>query len=163
MKLKIALMAAAVALSSSAFAADKKTSISVFGNVSGQSGSDPMGTVSVSIGRLVTDSLELGAQYTTTMSGGSNGITTTMGGVNAKYYFGAVGKGGAVLPYLTVGVLAAGSDTVDTYTMYQAGGGMEFTMTESASTFVEAVATRSKIGNTTSNGYTLQVGVKLRF
>ena len=37
MKLKIALMAAAVALSSSAFAADKKTSISVFGNVSGQS------------------------------------------------------------------------------------------------------------------------------
>jgi hypothetical protein len=160
LKLKIALIAAALAVSSSAFAADKKTSISVFGNLSGSSGADPVGTVAVSFGRLLTDSFEVGAQYVTSFSSGN---TFRMGGVNAKYYFGTVGKAGAVLPYVTAAVGANGSDTSSTGHSLQAGGGAEFVMTESASTFVEAVYDRNTISSHTTNGYQMQVGIKLRF
>ena len=160
MKFKIAFIAAALALSSSAFAADKKTSISVFGNVSGSSGADPVGTVAVSFGRLITDSFEVGAQYVTSFSSGN---TFRIGGVNAKYYFGTVGKAGSVLPYVTAAVGASGSDQTSTGHNLQAGVGAEFVITESASTFVEAVYDRNTVNSRTTNGYQAQVGIKLRF
>lgn len=161
MKLKLALMAVAIAATSTAMAADKRTSISVFGNLSKQSTGDASGTVFLSFGRLVTDSLELEVSLAESFSSGD---TTTMLGGGVKYYFGAVGKAGAVVPYVRAGLQSASSSGGGARTsIIQAGGGVEFTMSESAATFVEAAYARYSTGNFTDNGVQVNVGIKLRF
>ena len=164
MKLKIAILAAALAASSTAFAADKRMSVSVFGNISGSADTDPQGFISTSIGYLLTDSLEVGGVLSQFLSGGAKGSTTTSFGANVKYYFGSVGKAGATVPYVMASAQSSSSSSGgSSSTLLQGGGGLEFTMTENAATFVEAAAQRVSTGSNSSTGYQMNIGIKLRF
>lgn len=160
-KTKLALAALALSLSTAAFAADKRSSISVFGNIIIPEEGDNTGTVFLSYGYLLTDSIEIEGSVGQTYSAGT---TTGMYGLTGKYYFRSVGPGASVLPYVKAGFLAMVPDQGDTASGYQAGGGVEFQMNESASTFIEATYNSTKIsGFPASNSTQINVGLKLRF
>lgn len=160
-KTKFALAALALSLSTAAFAADKRSSISVFGNVTIPEEGENTGTVFLSYGYLLTDSIELEGNVGQMFS---DGETTGLYGFTGKYYFRAVGAGASVLPYVKAGFLAFVPNVGDTLSGYQAGGGVEFTMGESASTFIEATFNSTKAsGIPASNSTQINVGLKLRF
>lgn len=172
MKLKLAFVAAALALSAGAHAADKRSSISIFGNIIVPEEGDNVGTVFISYGYLLTSALEIEGSLGQTFSAGfTNSILN--GGV--KYYFGAIGKAGGVVPYVKASIGRSTSNNAFSpdSSDYGAGAGVEFAMNESASTFIEGVYQSTKydtirvngfnVGGNTSSQIVMQVGVKLRF
>lgn len=175
MKFKLAILVAALTLGSTAFAADKKQSISVFGNITIPEDGGNQGTVFLSFGHLFGDSWEFeGSIAQTYSSAGGSDITFSTLGIGGKYYFKPVGGAGKVLPYAKVGLSASRSNAPSPdYSSYLGGGGIEFAMNESASTFIEAVYSKDKydtmrsgnitIGGNTTSSIVFNVGVKLRF
>jgi hypothetical protein len=172
LKLKLALVAAALALSAGAQAADKRSSVSIFGNIVVPEEGENSGTVFISYGYLLTSALEIEGSIGQTYSAG---FTSSILSGGLKYYFGAIGKAGAVVPYVKAS--AGRSTSTNAFspdsTDYGGGVGVEFTMNESASTFIEGVFQSTKydtirvngfnVGGNTSSQVLMQVGVKLRF
>ncbi len=172
MKLKLALLATALAVSGTALAADKRSSISVFGNITVPDEGDNSGYVALTYGYLLTSAIELEAGMSQFYAGGDT-FTTINGG--AKYYFGAVGKAGGIVPYVKAQVGRSTNTNAFSpdYTQYGGGGGVEFVLTEATSTFIEGVYLSTKYDTIRSNGFTFggntssqiqfNVGIKLRF
>jgi hypothetical protein len=160
---KHAVLALAVATlaATPALAADKRSSISIFGNVTIPEEGDNSGNIFISYGYLLTDSIEL--------EGGvgqffSSGITSTSLNVGAKYYFGTVGAAGRMVPYARVSVgTSRNSGGGGNFSNFGGGGGLEFTMTESASAFVEGIYQQVRVSGFDSSAVVAQFGLKLRF
>lgn len=150
-----------------ATAADKKNSFSLFGDISKNSGSDATGSVSVSYGRLFLDSLEVEGLLSYFLTAGQTSTNTLTGGAGVKYYFGAVGRGGAWVPYVFANGqgsrLKTEGQRSSSFRVYQAGVGIEYNVTEAASVFVQAAGQRSEFDNNSVNGSRLNLGVKIRF
>lgn len=179
MKLKIALIAAAVAFTGTAFAQEKKNSLFLAGNISGSSGQDPTSSIFGGMGRLFGDSLELEGSMSYM---GSSTMDSTSLGAGLKYYLRPVGKGGSVLPYLKAGVQYTLTSTQTTSTAFVGnqvitttrwvdsndtvatlGGGMDFAVSESIFPFVEATASKSSKSNSSGTSYLIQLGVRVRY
>ena len=180
MKLKIALFAAAViACTGSAFAQEKKNSLFLAGNISGSSGTDPSSSIFGGFGRLFGDSLELEGSLAYT--GSSTMDSSSLGG-GLKYYLRPVGKVGAVLPYLKVGVQYTLTSTQSTSTsvvgnqfvtttrwvdsndtVATLGGGLDFAISESIYPFVEATTSKSSKSANSGTSYLIQLGVRVRY
>lgn len=177
MKLKIAVIAAAVAFTGTAFAQEKKNSLSLFGNISGSSGGDPTSTIGFSAGRLLGDSLELEGNL---VYSGTPSSEAVIGALGLKYYLRPVGKGGSVLPYLKAGVQFTSTsvdktcvgtsgatfpcgttDSNDTTALL--GAGLDFAVSESVFPFVEATASKSSKSNSSGTNYLVQIGVRIRY
>jgi opacity protein-like surface antigen len=177
LKLKIALIAAAIAFTGTAFAQEKKNSLSLFGNISGSSGSDPSSTIALGLGRLFGDSLELEGNL---IHAGTPTSDTNIVGLGLKYYLRPVGKGGSVLPYLRAGVQVMSSSTDNTCfsatqgsyacgttdtndTTATLGGGLDFAVSESVFPFVEITTSKSSKSNSSGTNYLVQLGVRIRY
>lgn len=161
-KIKTALITAALVLGTvaTAQAADKRSSLSLSGNITVPEEGDTSGNVFFSYGFMVTPSIELEGTWGQTFS---RGETSAILGFVGKYYFSPVGRGGAVLPYVKAGALVLVPDQGDNATGWQAGAGLEFAFNESASTFFEASYNNTKVNSFTSKDVQLNVGIKLRF
>jgi hypothetical protein len=172
---KLALAAFAMAFGTAGFAADKSSSASVFGNISSTkiSGTSAFtnATVYGSYGRMLRESIEVELQLGQTISeaGGGSKFTSTSIGATGKYYFAPVGEGGAVSPYVKAGLrvnLDKASGSNGTGFGVQGGGGVEYALTESVSTFVEATYSRLKYSGDfdyTAGLFEINIGLKLRF
>lgn len=163
MNFKHAVLALAVATlaTAPALAADKRSSVSIFGNVIVPEEGDNIGNVFLSYGYLLTDSIELEGGVGQTFSGGTTSTSLTFG---AKYYFGTLGAAGRMVPYVKANVgRFSTSGGGGNSNAFGGGGGLEFAMTESASTFVEGVYQEVRSSGFDSSSFVLQVGVKLRF
>ncbi len=157
----LALAIAAALAASPALAADKRSSVSVFGNVTVPDVGDNSGSLFVSYGYLLTDSLELEGGIGQFFSGGITATTLTVG---AQYYFGSLGAAGSVVPYVKANLgrssSSGGGSSANTF---GGGGGVEFALSESASAFVEGVYQEVKITNFNTSQFSIQLGLKLRF
>lgn len=154
---------AAVSFAGGAHAADKKLSLSAFGQVSKYSGSEATGTIFLEGGYLFTDRLEGQVRLSQTL-GGSNEFTLL--GAGAKYYFGGVSQAKSWLPYVHASFNKSVGGDID-YTLLRAGPGMDLPVNEAASVSIEAAYVRqeAKSGGftTKSNGTEIVVGLKIRF
>jgi|CXWL01.1.fsa_nt_gi opacity protein-like surface antigen len=157
MKAKLLVAAMLAVLSGSAMAQAKTQSFSISGNLIKPSGSDATGIVLASYGFMPTESIEVGLSVGAFFVPDAD--TETLVGVDAKYYFGAVGVAGSLVPYLKANVQHIASTT-----MYGAGGGIDYALTESASVFVEAIVQKST-GDESDSGNTsmIKVGLAYRF
>ena len=169
MKHALVIAALAVAAASPSFAADKKSSISLFGNIVVPENGGNQGTVFLSYAHLFGSSWELeGSISQTYSSSGGQDITFSTVGLGAKYYFSPVGGGGSVLPYLKVGFSSSTSNVASSidYTSVLGGAGLEFAMNETASTFIEAVYQQNKYDSAfiqKDSSVIVNFGIKLRF
>lgn len=167
----------ATAVSSNAFAEEKKNEISAFVYANKQidpAGQDPMVTVYASYGKYLTERIALTGSVNVTKSGGMN-----MGGVGVggKYYF-KVGQKGDFVPF-ALAEIQVGSGSGSGFTLYYGniavGGGASYFITETASIdgrLVAQAGTQSTTTSTTFGDYTssnstsavlLTVGLTQRF
>ena len=163
MNFRHAVLALAVATlaATPALAADKRSSISIFGNITVPEEGDNVGNVFLSYGYLLTDSLELEGGVGQTFSGGTTSTSLNFG---AKYYFGTLGAAGRMVPYVKANVgRFSSSGGGGSLSSYGGGGGLEFAMTESASTFVEGIYQEVSASGFSSSSFVIQLVVKLRF
>jgi opacity protein-like surface antigen len=185
---KLAIAVLALAFGTAGFAADKRSSVSVFGNISNTkdegSSANTNATIYGSYGFMLRDSIELEIQVGTNISEFGGGFTSTgfSTGLVGKYYFSPVGEGGALSPYakagLRIDVNESKSDdfkTTGTGFGLQVGGGVEYALTESVATFVEATYSRLKFDSDTesdfgdssfkydSTVFEINIGLKIRF
>lgn len=169
MKYALVIAALAAAVAGPVLAADKSQSISVFGNLTIPENGGSTGTVFLSFGQLLGSSWELEGSLGQVYSASGNTETTvSILGIGAKYYFRPVGGGGSVLPYLKLGASASRSSAANSidYSSILGGAGLEFTMNESASTFIEAVYQQNRYDSAfvkDDSSVVVQVGIKLRF
>lgn len=155
MKTKIILASALIALSGTVMAqSTKNQSVSVFGNYVKPSGGDGVGSIFGSYGFMPTENLELGVSAGASFS---EGETSSHVGVNAKYFFGAIGRAGALVPYLKANV-----DRGEGTTIYGGGVGAEYGLSESASLFAEALLMKSS-GSGSDKLSMVLVGITFRF
>jgi hypothetical protein len=155
MKAKLLVAAMLAVLSGSAMAQAKTQSFSVSGMVFKASGADAIGQVAASYGFMPTEHLELG--FTVGAQFGEE--TESLGAVDAKYYFGAVGTAGSLVPYLKGNVQHMASST-----FYGLGGGLDYAMTESASFFIEAIAQKNTDSDEDSGTVSMiKLGLTYRF
>lgn len=125
----------ATAISSNAFAEEKKNEISAFVYANKQidpAGQDPMVTVYASYGRFLTERIGITGSVNVTKAGGF-----TLGGVGigGKYYF-KVGQKGDFVPFVVAELQfgLGGDATTDIYyTNLAGGGGASLFITETAS------------------------------
>ncbi len=170
MKKKLALMAAAVALSAvavSAQAQEKRNAVSLFGNVT-SSDDYSQANVNATYERLVTDKLSIavGATYFKIDAGG--GFASTNIGVTAAatYYVGRPSQAANMLFYgkgvigLTRAEAGPNSDTGNTIGIF---AGLEQPLSEATSLFEELGFQRTDVFNDTRNEIVFNIGLKLRF
>jgi opacity protein-like surface antigen len=177
------LAALALLMSPAAFSADKRSSISASGNIGStktevdtgfgtSSSTATSADVFLGYGFLLTDSIELGLELGTNITEDNTGNTTTnmLVGVSGKYYFRPVGEGGRLLPYAKIGLRVSTLDSdsaSDTFTSYgwEAGGGLEFQVTENVSPFGEVSYSGLEEADDLFKTKALRflVGIKLRF
>lgn len=125
----------ATAVSSNAFAGEKKNEISAFVYANKQidpAGQDPMVTVYASYGRFLTERIGITGSVNVTKAGGF-----TLGGVGigGKYYF-KVGQKGDFVPFVVAELqfgLGGDASTDIYYTNLAGGGGASLFITETAS------------------------------
>lgn len=156
MKSKILIAALLTVFSGSVMAQAKNQSFSISGNLIKPSGSDATGMVMASYGFMPTQNIEVGVTAGAFFVPDAD--TETLLGVQAKYYFGAVGTAGALVPYLKANV----QHMADT-TFYGAGGGIDYSMTESASLFLEVIAQKNTDSDYSGTTSMVQIGLAYRF
>jgi opacity protein-like surface antigen len=163
MKSKILIAAMLALLSSSVMAQTKDRSVSVFGNYSKSSGVDGgNGSLYGSYGFLPTQSLELDVFVGVFFTSGADSDTTTLAGVAAKYYFGSLGRAGALVPYLKADVATMHGGEFN-QTIYGAGAGIDYALTESASVYLEILAHKSTKSEVSGTMTDLNLGLTYRF
>ena len=150
--------------------------MSLFGNVSSDESSGNYdftdATIYGSYGRLVGEAIELEIQLGQSISdsgSGSSRVTSTTVGALAKFYFSPLGEGGSVSPYVKAG-LRVNFDKFDgrTGTGYgwQGGGGLEYALNTSVSTFLEGTYSKVKYRGDFDYKvglFEINVGLRLRF
>jgi hypothetical protein len=154
MKAKIVAVALLAMMSGSVMAQSKDQSLSIFGNYMKSSGSDAIGLVAGSYGFLPTPNIEVNVTIAAVFAED----TITSYGAGAKYYFGAVGTAGAMIPYLKAEVMSADSET-----MYGGGAGIEYGLSESAGLFIEALATKNSGSDSSGTVSRINLGLNYRF
>lgn len=166
MKKKLALMAAAIALSAvavSAQAQEKRNAISLLGNISSSS---DFSTAVINGGyeRLVTDKLSLSVNVLYTQSKFS-GITSDTVGVTggATYYIGRPLQASNMLYYAKGVIGTTKTKGFGSEMLYGAFGGLEQPISESTSLFEELGMQHTKFGNEGVNQVVFNFGLKLRF
>ena len=156
-----ALAIAAALAATPALAADKRSSVSIFGNVTIPEEGDNIGSLFVSYGYLMTDSLELEGGVSQTFS---RGFTSTNVDFGVKYYFGSVGAARGAVPYVKGnigrGTSSGGGSGSNTF---GGGAGLEIPIGENTATFVEGVYQQVKFSGFSTSQFSMQVGLKLRF
>jgi opacity protein-like surface antigen len=163
MKSKILVAAMLALLSSSVMAQTKDQSISVFGNYSKVSGVDGgNGSLYGAYGFLPMESVELNVFLGVNFTSGANSDTTTLAGVAAKYYFGSLGQAGKLVPYLKADLATMHGDALS-QTIYGAGVGIDYALTESASIYLEALAHKSTKSEFSGTMTDLNLGLTYRF
>lgn len=169
MKKKLALLAAAVALSATAVSAqaqEKRNAVSLFGNIT-SSNDYSTANVNGTYERLVTDKLSIavGATYTKFEFGGfdSTSLGLTAG---ATYYIGRPSQASNMLFYgkgivgLTRAESPVESDTGNTIGIF---AGLEQPLSEATSLFEELGYQRTDVFNDTRNEVVFNIGLKIRF
>ncbi len=154
MKAKIVAVALLAMMSGSVMAQSKDQSFSIYGNYMKSSGSDAFGSLSGSYGFLPTQNIEVALSVTTSFGE----ETTTSYGIGGKYYFGAIGTAGAMIPYLKANVMS-----VESTTLYGAGAGLEYGLSESAGIFVEAIAQKNSDSDSSGTMTMVVLGLNYRF
>ena len=155
-------VAAAAAAAPTALAADKRLSVSAFGQVSKYSNSDASGNVYLSVGYLFTDSLEGQVVLNQTLGGAGE---FTLLGLGGKYYFGGVTQAKSWLPYVHASYLKTLGSGLE-FNVARGGLGMDLPVNEAASITVEAAYVRQETAGvikTKTNGSEVLVGLKIRF
>jgi hypothetical protein len=155
-------VAAVLSFATGAHAADKKLSISAFGQVSKYSGSDASGSIFLEGGYLFTDRLEGQVRLSQTLGAGE----LTLIGVGAKYYFGGVTQAKSWLPYAHASINRSVGGSTD-ITLLRVGPGIDLPVNESTSVSIEGAYVRQEakaFGFTNkTNGSEIVVGLKIRF
>ncbi len=160
-KAGFALAIATALAATPALAADKRSSVSLFGNITVPEEGDNNGSLFLSYGYLLTDSLELEGGVSQTFS---RGFTSTNVDFGVKYYFGSVGSARGAVPYVKAnigrGTSSGGGSGSNTF---GGGAGLEFPIGENTATFVEGVYQQVKFSGFSTSQFSMQVGLKLRF
>jgi hypothetical protein len=159
MKAKIVMAAVLAVLSTSVMAQSKDQSLSVFGNYSKTSGQDGgTGILMGSYGFMPTENIEVGFSLGAVFVSGTDSDTMTLAGASAKYYFGAIGRAGAMVPYVKADI-----QSFDGESAYGGGVGIDYGLSESASLFLEAVAHKSTDSDASGTTTQLNLGLYYRF
>jgi hypothetical protein len=173
---KLALAVFALTSGAAGLAADRSSSVSLFGNVSSTESSGSYdftdATIYGSYGRLLGEAIEVEIQLGQSIGNsgsGSSRVTSTTVGALARYYFTRVGEVGSATPYLKAGLRVNfdkfGGRTSRGYGA-QGGGGLEYSLNGGASTFVEGTYSRLKYSGRfdyTVGLFEVNVGLRLRF
>ena len=163
MKSKILVAALLAVLSTAVSAQSKDQSVSVFGNYSKTSGVDGgNGSLSGAYGFMAMQNLEISLFLGVNFTSGAQSDTATNGGVAAKYYFGALGQAGSMVPYVKADIGTYKSDAFSE-SFYGAGVGIDYALSESASLYLEAVAHKSTKSESSGTRTDLNLGLTYRF
>ena len=167
---KILAVAILAAVSSTAFAAEKRNEVSVYGSIINQSTptSSTTSIIYASYGRYFTERLLLTGSVSQFDAGGAIKMTTV--GVGVKYYFRS-GQKGDFVPFvagsLNVGSIDMGASGTGSTIGVRGGGGASYFLSETASVDarLELVAGNQSMGgfsqSTSSTEFT--VGLTQRF